>query len=362
MRRADIAGVVRLGAAAMVVLAAAGCHDQGPAPLPTRLDAAAVDAKVAALEAYFGGPTLRGIIWYEPENYLWYDAPAAVASRVAAGRRPALSVLATGGAAATVEPLLPARSRGWTFVRDLLGGGWRAADGRPGAPPDGVRFVFNARDARGAWTTAEAGWVDVRDVSASAGPRLTAEVFATSGAKVMHYEVSRTTPPGAEMRREMRGYVELGGRRLEFFDVHQSDLIRGPHYDLVEGWSMASEDISWTEAYDYHALPTDSLSEEVRIGRTAVRVLRRVAASSSGYVDPYDQWPNVLLNERLYAVPDPGDGVVWPFTRPDGSPMPADEKRAFTRLGTLAAIGSWPLVVETTISYWIEDLAGDPLR
>lgn len=217
---------------AMALLLAA-CGD-GTGPGPTKLaDPLATAAKVQALDAIFSSPAFDSFRF--ARNYFSTGTgPLAALRTLLRAARPALADGPTmspmerqlsAAAAAFARPagsataaVLPPELRGQTFAWNATTFQYEATQ-RPGAPPNGVRFILYALDPGGApIVTQEIGYVDLMDESSGATDRLHTRVVGTTSDPPVTYvdytvSVTATTISGTVT---VVGFVTNGTRRLDF--------------------------------------------------------------------------------------------------------------------------------------------------
>ncbi len=204
----DASRLSRTLAAAAIVLATACSESSGPAHL---VDPVSTAAKVSAVDSVFSVPTIDAFTsigdLMDPARGL---APAASLLRATqprpyasgyAGAAQRFRAFEEGGASLSVGGsalaggLIPDELKGKTFEWDVAVGHYVVTD-RPGAPPDGVRFILyaiNPITRRPAEPLVEVGYVDLIDLSTETTRSLRIFVAGVDGIPVyVDYTVAGT--------------------------------------------------------------------------------------------------------------------------------------------------------------------------
>ena len=352
--------VVAVGVTLLVPVGCTGVDvpTEPPAMDPIAVDAQALSARIAQVEAVLGQPVLRRLVVAADAGPL---ASIAVPNRSGAGAllsRTArvmgkVSARATAAAApdrraaarlgvraALAEPTVwrvPAEARGLTFTTDSLGG-WVVAldaEGQPvaGAPVDGVRFLLRAAGADGLSTGAVEGHADVveRGDATSTGVELT--VTRLDGTAVLSL-VARAAHDGSTATHA--GWVGDGERTITFHESYQP----GAATSATLAYEAPFAQLAVRLAFTLRADGTMTLDFAATVEQTTVRIAATTDAEELAarvYVD------DVLVLEGSSTAAG-GDPVVYQY--PGGHDVPATEILKVERVASL--FGAVPDVMMAT--------------
>lgn len=216
--------------ALLCALAACGDGDDpvGPvAALP--VSAAQLDALAEKLEPMSRQPVFDAFLMMRFKRGLPFDGEVFFPLGSVWATSPAASSVAAAPARVSPQlvprlPAIPDTLRGRTLVRDSMSFVWtidRLPDGtpRPGAPPDGLRFVLSQDFAPGPASTRRVGAMDVTQQGTGRSARFTTEVRNTDGVHVLHFAAPLSGYQGS-------GWVSHGATRV---DQAASVTSRGHH-------------------------------------------------------------------------------------------------------------------------------------
>ena len=302
--------------------------------LPTTLDAAAMDADVAAFEAGFESPATESFV------NIGYTIDATIAGTGGIALRLPAMMVEEGPAAPAkrfrdhfitvatddMASAIPLAALGKTFVYNITTNQYEISS-LTGAPANGVRFHLYTVDASTGLVIeplVQVGWVDISRSGTASTLTGRIEIYAMGGTKVMDYTATVSGPAVAPLF-SVNGFAGVGADRVEFV--------------LTTGVSVATGNLSITWQVDVLARNARSrvqlaigggANPNVTIGALLRAGVRKVEiAGTIGFLAGGEL--NVEIGDRLFAVITISDVDVT-VTDENGAPLTPEDEATLMRI------------------------------
>jgi hypothetical protein len=342
--------------AAAVMLGACGGDSNDPTPFDPAAMSDDFDAAVGTYGVIFDSELGQNfeLVAYELGSMTGGGpvvtiAASALASAIEGGRpvsdasvaTAVKSLLRTRTTVSGAAVILPSELLGTTFTWDAGSSDYLASE-RTDAPADGVRFVLYALESGTgipAEPLSEIGYLDLHDLSTASadGARL---VLVTDG--VTHFDY-RVTATGTESdgSANVLGFVSNGEQRIDF-DLRNDITSTATSDHMVVDWGLEFPQLGLELGY-----AIDLLSDADGSESDWEMSLR----GPNGYVDAtgttmYTATTNsehfvFEVNGAEFAEYSCVTGEACGITRPDGSPLTADEADALEMLWSFGEAGAF---------------------